>query len=69
MREDAGQPGWRQVVLVLGVAIALVLVAAAITLAVPALRDVVLHTPVTIVVLIVGTVLVLWRLAGRPPVR
>jgi hypothetical protein len=61
------QPGWRQAVLVLGIVLDVVLVVAAVTLAVPALRDVVLHTPVAIVVLVVGTALVLWRLAFRPP--
>jgi heme A synthase len=65
--EGRPQAGWRQAVLVLGVVLDVVLVGASITLVVPPLRDAVLHTPLTIAVLVVGTVLVLWRLAARPP--
>jgi len=65
--EGRGQAGWRQALLVLGIAVDVVLVGAAITLAVPTLRDVVLHTPIAILVLVVGTAGVLWRLAARPP--
>jgi hypothetical protein len=65
--DTRGQLGWRQAVLVLGVVLDVVLVGAAITLIVPPLRDVVLHTPITIAVLVAGTILVLWRLASRPP--
>jgi hypothetical protein len=61
------QLGWRQAVLVLGIVLDVVLVGASITLIVPPLRDVVLHTPVTIAVLVTGTAVVLWRLASRPP--
>jgi hypothetical protein len=61
------QLGWRQAILVLGIVFDVVLVGASITLIVPPLRDVVLHTPVTIAVLVAGTAVVLWRLASRPP--
>jgi hypothetical protein len=61
------QLGWRHAVLVLGIVLDVVLVGASITLIVPPLRDVVLHTPITIVVLVAGTAIVLWRLASRPP--
>jgi hypothetical protein len=64
---QGAQAGWRQAILVLGVVIDVVLVGASITFLVPPLRDAVLHTPVTIAVLIVGTVLVLWRLAVKAP--
>jgi hypothetical protein len=65
--EGSAQAGWRQAILVLGVVIDVVLVGASITFLVPPLRDAVLHTPITIVGLIAGTVLVLWRLAAKPP--
>ncbi len=67
MAEPAPQPGWRQAVLVVGVVVDVVLVVAAVSLLVPPLRDLVLHTPLAILVLVVGTALVLWRLAARPP--
>jgi len=41
--------------------------AAAVTGLVPPLRDLVGGTPVAIAVLVVGTVVVLWQLAARPP--
>jgi uncharacterized membrane protein len=55
-------PGWREAILVGGVVVDVVLVIAALTLILPT-RDVILHTPLTIVVLVVGTVLVLWGVA------
>lgn len=47
--------------------LAAVLVAAALTGLVPPLADLVGRTPFAILVLVVGTALVLWRLAARPP--
>ena len=61
------QPGWREVVLVALAAVALVLGAAIATSLLPTdLQQVVFHTPVAIVVLIVGTGWLLWRIARGP---
>jgi FtsH-binding integral membrane protein len=64
---DARQPGLREVVLV-GLAVILtVLVAAGATALLPREgQDVVFHTPLLILVLIVGTALVLWRILRAP---
>ncbi len=61
------QPGIRQVAL-LGVGlVALVLAAAAVTALLPRdIQAVVFHTPLLIAVLILGTVLVLWRILRAP---
>jgi uncharacterized membrane protein len=60
--------GWRQVLVVAGVAVGVVLGAAILTSALPTdAQRVIFHTPVLIAVLIVGTALVLWRLATRRP--
>jgi hypothetical protein len=57
-------PGFRDAVVVGGVVVDVVLVIAAVSLALPTpLRNVVTNTPALIVVLIVGTVVVLWRVA------
>jgi FtsH-binding integral membrane protein len=64
---EARQPGLREVLLVAAAVIAAVLLAAGITALLP--RDgqaVVFHTPLLIVVLIVGTGLVLWRILRSP---
>ena len=62
------QPGWREVILVAMVAVAVVLGAAILTSILPTnLQEIVFHTPLTIVVLIVGTAWLLWRIARRPP--
>lgn len=63
-----GQPGWRQVILAAGAAVAVVLGAAILTSLLPTdAQAVVFHTPLTILVLIVGTGLILWRISRRPP--
>ena len=50
------------------VAVAVVLGAAILTSILPTnLQEIVFHTPLTIVVLIVGTAWLLWRIARRPP--
>ncbi|MEO8273355.1 MAG: hypothetical protein ABI620_04750 [Chloroflexota bacterium] len=69
MTERARSIGWREVVIVAVVAVAGVLGAAILTAALPTdLQRVVFHTPLLIVVLVVGTGLVLWRIAaGKPP--
>ncbi len=62
------QPGWPQVVLVAAVVVAVVLGAAIATSLLPtAAQEIVFHTPLTIVVLIVGTGWLLWRIARRGP--
>ena len=65
---ERSQPGVRQVVLVAAAAAAIVLGAAVATglLPEPAQR-VVFHAPLTILVLIIGTAYVLWRVATRRP--
>ena len=64
---DARQAGVREVLLI-GVAVVLVVAAAAgLTALLPAdAQAVVFHTPLLIGVLIVGTGLVLWRILRRP---
>ena len=61
------QPGWREVMLVALAAVVLVLGAAIATSILPTdLQQVVFHTPLAIVVLIVGTGWLLWRIARGP---
>jgi FtsH-binding integral membrane protein len=67
-RPVGGQPGWREVLIVAGVAVAVVLGAAVLTSILPTdAQEIVFHTPLAIVVLIVGTAWLLWRIARRPP--
>jgi len=62
------QPGWREVVLIAAAAVAVVLGAAVLTSILPTdAQQVVFHTPLAIVVLVVGTGWLLWRIARRPP--
>jgi FtsH-binding integral membrane protein len=62
------QPGWRQVLMVAGAAVVVVLGAAILTSVLPTgAQEVVFHTPLTIVVLILGTGWLLWRISRRPP--
>ena len=69
MAERVRAIGWREVLIVAAIAVAGVLGAAILTAALPTdLQRIVFHTPLLIVVLIVGTGFVLWRIgAGRPP--
>jgi hypothetical protein len=61
-------PGWREVLLVAVAVVALALGAAAVTgLLPPAGQDVIFRTPLVIVVLLVGTVGLMVRLAMRRP--
>ena len=65
---EARTIGWREVLIVAAVAVAAVLGAAILTAVLPTdAQRVIFHTPVLIGVLIVGTALVLWRLAARRP--
>lgn len=60
--------GWREVLIVAAVAVGVVLGAAILTSVLPTdVQRVIFHTPVLIGVLIVGTGLVLWRIAARRP--
>jgi uncharacterized membrane protein len=66
--ERARTVGWRQVLIVAAAAVAAVLGAAILTAVLPIdAQRVIFHTPLLIGVLIVGTGLVLWRLAARRP--
>ena len=68
MASESRAVGWRQVLVVAGVAVGVVLGAAILTSALPTdAQRVIFHTPVLIAVLVVGTALVLWRLATRRP--
>ncbi|TAL07378.1 MAG: hypothetical protein EPO00_09455 [Chloroflexota bacterium] len=66
---ERGQPGVRQVALVAAAAAAVVFGAAVVTGLLPdSIQRVIFHAPLTILVLIVGTSFVLWRVAThRPP--
>jgi len=62
------QPGWREVVLVAAAVVAVVIGAAVLTGLLPAaIQDLVYQTPIAIVVLIVGTGWLLWRISRRGP--
>jgi uncharacterized membrane protein AbrB (regulator of aidB expression) len=66
-RRVRGQPGWREVLIVAAAAVAVVLGASILTSALPtSLQEIVFHTPLTILVLIVGTGWLLWRISRRP---
>ena len=68
MAERARAIGWREVLIVAGVAAAAVLGAQVISTLVPAVGDVFRQTPVIVLGLVLVTGFVLWRLAmGRPP--
>ena len=60
------QPGWREVIVVAVVVVAIVLGAAVLTSILPTpVQEVVFHTPLAIIVLIVGTGWLLWRISRR----
>ena len=61
------QPGLREVLIVAAIVVAVVLLADAATTLLPSdLRDFVVHTPLLIVVLVLGTAIVLWRILRAP---
>lgn len=67
-RRIGSQPGWREVVLLAGAVVAVVLGAAILTSLLPAsVQEVIFRTPVAIGVLVVGTGWVLWRISRREP--
>ena len=64
---DVRQPGVRDVLVVAAVAVAVVLLAAGITALLPREgQAVVFHTPLLIMVLVLGTAYVLWRIIRAP---
>jgi FtsH-binding integral membrane protein len=66
--DRAGAVGGRQVLLAGAAAVAAVLGAAILTSVLPTeAQRVIFHTPLLIAVLIIGTGLVLWRIASRRP--
>jgi len=61
------QPGWREVLVVAAAAVSVVLGAAIVTSILPTgAQELVFHTPLAIVVLLVGTGWLLWRISRRP---
>jgi len=65
---ERSQVGARDVVIVGAIAVAAVLGAAVLTSVLPeGIQRFLFHEPVTIVVLVVGTAFVLWRVATRRP--
>ena len=68
MASESRSAGWRDVLIVAGVAVAVVLGAAILTSVLPTdAQRVIFHTPLLIAVLVIGTGLVLWRIATRRP--
>ncbi len=68
MASDARAIGWRQVLLVAAVAVGVVLGAAILTSVLPTdAQRVIFHTPLLIAILVIGTGLLLWRIATRRP--
>lgn len=66
--EGRKQPGWTEVMLVAIAVVGVVLGAAVLTSVLPTgLQNAIFHGPVLIVVLIVGTAWLLWRLARARP--
>jgi uncharacterized membrane protein len=66
--DRARSVGWREVLIVGAVAVAVVLGAAILTSVLPTdAQRVIFHTPLLIAVLILGTGFVLWRIATRRP--
>jgi hypothetical protein len=64
------QPGWRQVLIVAAAAVAVVMGAAILTSILPTdAQEIVFRTPLAIVVLIVGTGWLLWRISRGPSNR
>jgi FtsH-binding integral membrane protein len=60
------QPGWREVIGLAAILVAVVLGAAILTSVLPTgIQELVFHTPLAIIVLIVGTAWLLWRISRR----
>lgn len=68
MVEARRQPGWREVLLVAAIAVAVVLGAAIVTSFLPQdVQRVIFHTPVLILILVIGTAGLLVRIGTRRP--
>jgi heme A synthase len=68
MRPAGRQPGWREVAIVAAGVVVVVMGAAILTSFLPlTIQQIVFHTPLAIVVLIVGTGWLLWRISRRRP--
>jgi len=65
--DQARSIGWREVLIVAAIAVVGVLATQVIATLVPPIGDVVRATPVIVIVLVVVTTAVLWRLAARRP--
>lgn len=64
------QPGWREVLRLAIAAVAVVLGLSIVTSLLPTdAQEIVFHTPLAIVVLLIGTGWLLWRIGRRPPER
>jgi hypothetical protein len=62
------QPGWGEVLLVAAVAVAVVLGLSVLTSILPTgVQEIVFHTPLAPLVLLIGTGWLLWRIARQPP--
>jgi heme A synthase len=67
-RPAGRQPGWREVALVAAAVVVVVMGAAILTSILPSsLQEIVFHTPLAIVVLVLGTGWLLWRISRRRP--
>jgi len=64
---EARPVGWREVLIVAAIAVAAVLAAQVVATLVPPIGDVVRATPVVVIVMVVVTAYVLWRIAARRP--
>ena len=64
---EARQVGWREVLIVAAVAVAIILAVDVITTKVPVLQDIVTRTPLVVIALVAGTAWLLWRIASRRP--
>ena len=67
MAERRRAIGWREVLIVAAIAVAAVLAVNALATFVPAIGNVFQRTPVIVVVLIVASAVLLWRVAARQP--
>ena len=64
---EGRSPGWREVLVVAGVVVAIVFAFQVLTSLLPtSLQDIVFHTPLAIAVLVIGTVGLLLRIVRRP---
>ena len=67
MAERRRAVGWREVLIVAAVAVAAVLAADALATFVPAVGNVFQSTPVIVLLLVIASAVLLWRVASRQP--